>query len=290
MNFLDRALPLIEPQADGQPGFSVIPLEPGQKKPVPVLGAHSRSNNEDVIRYWAEKYPEANVGICADVHYTLLETDDETRFRELIASMTFGGIPETKQLGSGRPNRCCWILRRAPWCGEGCLEVPGLFEFRNKNQYVAAPGSIHPEGYTYKWFNDGPIAKMPREIVKALTQLDAGYQGQARSEFQRPGAIATFRLHYRVRHDADDLLNIPNLVIGEGERHYTLMSLAGMLHDGEREAEDIVEILQQIRDTYFVGAGDKGNYEIENVVDFAMKKTPNAPMFRRITIGGKVVR
>jgi hypothetical protein len=41
--------------------------------------------------------------------------------------------------------------------------------------------------------------------------------------------------------DPADLLTL-DLEIGEGERHYTLMSLAGLLHDGERTAEDIAEI------------------------------------------------
>jgi hypothetical protein len=48
--------------------------------------------------------------------------------------------------------------------------VGGLFEFRNYNQYVVAPGSVHPLGLTYRWLNDAPIIEMPDWLVDVITK------------------------------------------------------------------------------------------------------------------------
>src|SRR4051794_15370598 len=132
VNFLDRATPLIER------GFSVLPLASRDKAPVPGLGATSATSNADIIEHWAAQYPDANVGIASDANFTLLETDDETRFRSLVRMTTGRELPETLQLGSGRPNRSCWVFKRSAVCGNDCLELPSVFEFRNRNQYVTA--------------------------------------------------------------------------------------------------------------------------------------------------------
>jgi hypothetical protein len=59
VTFLSRALPLIDR------GFSVIPLAERGKSPVGP-GATSRSRDINQITAWAQQWPEANVGICAD--------------------------------------------------------------------------------------------------------------------------------------------------------------------------------------------------------------------------------
>jgi hypothetical protein len=61
--------------------------------------------------------------------------------------------------------------------------------------------------------------------------------GTGKGEHIQPGPYATLRHAYLQRMEPADLLTL-DLEIGEGERHYTLMSVAGLLHDGERTAED----------------------------------------------------
>jgi hypothetical protein len=71
--------------------------------------------------------------------------------------------------------------------------------------------------------------------------------------------------------ESDDMLSL-DLQVADGERHYTLMSLAGLLHDGERSAEDIAEILRSVRDEYF--SAGKGDEEIERVAEHAVRRAP----------------
>jgi Bifunctional DNA primase/polymerase, N-terminal len=130
-NFLDRANAMLER------GFSVIPIAPRDKKPVPGLGANSRTQNLDVVAEWANMWPDANAGVCADDNITILESDDAARFRKILSEMGVA-LPVTLT-GGASPNRPHWFYKRTPACGESCVTVPGLFEFRNVNQYVVGP-------------------------------------------------------------------------------------------------------------------------------------------------------
>src|SRR5215467_8950394 len=69
-NFADRAQPLMIR------GFSVIPLESRGKKPVPGFGARSRTRDAANVLDWCQKWPDANVGVCADENYVILDIDD----------------------------------------------------------------------------------------------------------------------------------------------------------------------------------------------------------------------
>lgn len=266
-NFSSRAVPLIDR------GFSVIPLTPNDKAPVLGIGALSRSNSREIVAGWAVAYPNANVGICSDDNFTLLETDDEKMFREKVRATTGNELPKTLKLGSGRENRGCWIFKRTDKCGTDCLEVPGVFEFRNRNQYVAAPGSIHPNGSEYRWLEDAPIIPMPDWLVVALIELDGGYKGTASSEHVKTGPANALKDAYGYHCDPEDMFGL-DLEIASNERHYALLSVAGFLHDGRRDREDILDILKRVRDEYCQSPEDKGDAELERIADHVMKGEP----------------
>ncbi len=267
-------------------GLEVIPLAVRGKAPVGP-GAKSRSNSRLQVQAWARLYPDSNVGICSGRDLTILETDDLLAFTTKVREMTGKKIPDTLQGGSGKPNRCFWIFGRTAACGDDCLEVPGLFEFRNRNQYVAAPGSIHPEGYIYSWFQDIPIQPMPNWLVRVLKELDGAYAGRKTSHHQQCGATAMLHRAYKLNYNVADLLIIKDLEIPPSERHYTLVSVAGFLHDGERSADEIAEILESIRDTYFVAAEDKSNDEIQRIAEDVVHREP-CPVYRLYFAGREV--
>jgi hypothetical protein len=68
---------------------------------------------------------------------------------------------------------------------------------------------------------------------------------------------------------ADDSFDIH---VSAGERHYFLQAMAGLLHDGTRDADELFEILSAMRDKY-CEAG-KGDYEIRNLTDWTLTKEP----------------
>ena len=253
-------------------GFSVIPIAPRDKKPVPGLGANSRTQNLDVVAEWANMWPDANAGVCADDNITILESDDAARFRKILSEMGVA-LPVTLT-GGASANRPHWFYKRTPGCGESCVTVPGLFEFRNVNQYVVGPGSIHPNGSDYRFWNDAPIVELPDAVINALRQLADEYdgEGEGANEHIQPGAYSKLKVAYMRHHDPADLLKVEGLVVDEGERHYCLMSLAGLLHDGERSAEDIKDILVDVQGAYFADA--KGEQELESIANYAVSKDP----------------
>jgi hypothetical protein len=262
--FLSRATALIDR------GFSTIPLLPKDKKPIPGIGANHRTRDLNVIGVWAQQYPDANAAVCADGQTTILESDNADLLKAKLAAMGVT-LPETLT-GGARANRPHYFFKRTPECGETCLQVPALFEFRNAGQYVVGPGSIHPGGHGYRFWNDAPMVEMPADVLYALHELAEGYSGEARTEHIQPGPYAALRNAYLRGLDPTDMLQLDGLAIGEGERHYTLVSLAGLLHDGERTAEDIAEILRQVQDAYFIGA--KSDQEIQSIAEYAVRKEP----------------
>lgn len=50
------------------------------------------------------------------------------------------------------------------------------------------------------------------------------------------------------------------------------MSLAGLLHDGERSADDIAEILQSVQETYF--SESKSEIEVSNIANYISRQEP----------------
>jgi len=110
-------------------------------------------------------------------------------------------------------------------------------------------------------------------MIAALREMADDYAGSggSRGEHIQPGPYAKLRHAYLQRMEPADLMNL-DLEIGEGERHYTLMSLAGLLHDGERTAEDIADILEQVQATYFTEG--KGGMEVSNIANYAIRGEP----------------
>lgn len=265
-NFKENAVRLIDR------GLSVIPCQPGAKDP--ILGATKRTRSKDVVEQWAQKWPTANVAICSDDNITLLETDDETRFREKIRKLTGREIPATLACGSGRPNRRCWIFARTSECGDTCSKVDGLFEHRNRNQYVVGPGSIHPSGLVYRWLEDASIIAMPDWLMVAILALHKQAAKLAKiSHHQKCDAAGKLFQAYRLHRRPEDMYQIKGLEIIDGEQHYTLLSCAGFLHDGKRSEDEIALVLKTLRDLYCVGR-EIGDYEVENIAAHVSHREP----------------
>ena len=213
MNFLDRALPLIER------GFSVIPLKPAAKDTLPGIGAKSRSRDPQQIQAWAEKFPTANVAIVADENFGILESDDYARFSELLKQSTGATIPKTLMACGSSENRPHLFFRLV--ANPENLVMPGLFELRAVNQYVVGAQSQHPNGSEYRWLNDASIATLTPALLAGLKHL-AG-------EHKRGMAA----------------VNLSDEKFPEGTRHYALLSLAGKLWDGKKTTDQLFDELWQ---------------------------------------------
>jgi hypothetical protein len=277
-------------------GFAVIPLQPGSKDPdftlVPKVdgktgtgGACRRTRDWKQIEHWAALSPYANVGVCADSRITILESDNEPQFRQLVRDVSRGMFGESKELpatltSQARPGRPHFFFLATARTNsiEGAPGIQGLFEWRRENQYVVGPGSLHPTGALYAYTNTAPMVPMPDWLVDVLLEIREAYRGeQSRaSKYVRvgPAAIARDALISTYCLDPDAMLADPEfeLHVEAGERHYFLQAMAGLLHDGERTADELTDILKRMRDAYC--ASGKGDYEVENLALWTAKQTP----------------
>ncbi len=170
-------------------GFAIIPLQPGQKDPdftlVPRIngeagtgGAARRTRDLATVQQWATVSPNANVGVCSDDAVTILESDNEQQFRQLVRDVSrtlFGESRElpstlTSQAREGRPH---FFFLATPKTNavEGAPGIQGLFEWRRVNQYVVSFGSLHPTGAFYKIVNDVPLVPFPDWLIEVLAEI-----------------------------------------------------------------------------------------------------------------------
>lgn len=276
--FLDRATALVER------GFAVIPLLPKDKSPNTAIGsgATRRTRDKAIISAWANLSPDGNAGVCSDDRITILESDDEKRFRELIKSVAGRDLPETLT-SQARENRPHWFFKQTDKSRavSGSPAVQGLFEWRHENQYVVGAGSIHPSGVPYRITKDVPIADMPDWLVDALLQIRDASDGErnAASSFVKVGAAGVCKQAYLSKYEMslDKMLADLGfeLEVGPGERHYFLNSMAGILHDGTRDEDQLATDLIRLRDAYCAeGERTVEDEELRNLAEWALRRAP----------------
>ena len=200
--FLQRALPLLDR------GFSLIPLLERGKAPQPGIGTKSKSTDRAQIDRWAEIFPNANVGVCADEQFLILDADDNERLTELLQSTRGVAIPPTFTVESSPGRRHYYFRQTATTFSQKAnIAVGALFELRHREQYVVGPGSIHSKtGLPYAIVDSRDPVALPDSLLNALGYL----KGETR--------IRTERAKIKVT---------AGTKIGEGEgRHYAILDFA----------------------------------------------------------------
>jgi hypothetical protein len=198
-------------------GFSLTVLQPRSKEPLlPFFGPRSRIRDLGQLAGVPE---DANLGVCADENFLVLESDNEAQLRLVLKNSRGVQIPPTFT-SRARDNRPHFYFRQtARTLGlEKNLALPGLFELRCSNQYVVGPGSIHPKGPVYAVVNGAEVIPFPDELLDALLYL----RGEVKT------SLPTVTLGKK---------------LGEGEgRHYALLHLAAKVWNG-----DVEETFQEVQ-------------------------------------------
>ena len=264
LTFTDRALAAV------RRGFSIVPVAPRDK--YPLRGAKSRTNTEDGVRQFASQVPvNANYGIVADSRFTILETDDHAKFVSALGKP----VPPTFSV-SATPNRGYWVFEQTDKTRtiKKNLEWEGVFEHRHINEYCVGPGSIHASGREYVIVRDVEPIPMPDWLVDKLQEL---YRAAPIST--KPGvttevdkdAYSKLRSAYLWELNPEHMLKA-DVEISMG-RHGTMLSIAGLLHDGERTKEEAISILEQLWEK-FCTRPPRGRKEIEDIVQHAFSREP----------------
>jgi Bifunctional DNA primase/polymerase, N-terminal/AAA domain len=239
MTFAERAADL------QQRGFSLIPLQARDKKP--ILGVTSKTRNADVIASWAEQYPDANVGVVADDEFVILDADNADKMVELTGRLNTYTVQSS-------PGKAHFYFRRNSFPIRN-LELGTLGSLRAENMYVVGAGSIHPKtGEPYRVVNDAPVATLHPAVYRGL-------------EIQAQHAE---REVARITANWDGLSKIP-----QGMRQYFLRSQAGKLWDGEKPEEELFAELQDLNEKFCDPAKDES--DVYRLVSWVMTKEPNIP-------------
>lgn len=257
--FQDRAVELL-----GR-GFSLIPLQPSGKAPIHGIGAKSKTKDPAVIQSWAEQFPEANVGVVADNDICIVESDDLGALRTIVKNSTGKDLPQTLSACGSSENRPHFFFKHTEKSRNiGCLQVPGLFEARFVNQYVVAPGSIHPNGAVYRWLNDAPIVEIPDWLVSELARLALTQKTDRKNPVVQAG---------------------PDGRIPEGGRHYELFRQLGKQWTGEQTEEELLEWARDWNDQNCNPPMEE--WRVCNDVRDIMKREPYQPGPKVLLLGSK---
>lgn len=196
-------------------GWSVVPLKHGLKLPlIPWLEYQQRPPEEDEIRSWFERWPDANLAIVTGRASGVVVLDSDPRHRgdESLQALEseHGTLPPTVEAISGGGGRHLYFAPGDALVRSRVGFAPGL-DLKGEGGLVVAPPSVHPSGGRYAWRSGhapGEIAPAPvPDWVLALDRADAAKRGHPLQ-------------HWR------DLVRDG---VGEGARNQTVASLTGHL-------------------------------------------------------------
>jgi Bifunctional DNA primase/polymerase, N-terminal len=227
-------------------GLSIHPVKSRGKEPLLNRWPEMATSDPRQIEAWQQQFPGCNYGVAASDDVCILESDDVDTLRDKLSRQ----LPQTYTV-QARPNRPHIYFRQtAESRAAGNLDLPGIFEFKQRNRYVVAEGSIHPTGAAYTCIVDAPIVEIPAWLVADLVRLRAGSGTRMSAPLPADGRK-----------------------YGEGEgRHPMLMSQAAKLWDGEKSFEEMFEALQTLNEQYC--DPPKEAHKLVGMIEWVMSREP----------------
>jgi hypothetical protein len=149
-------------------GWQCFPLKPQTKEPATRRGFYDATTNPATLRRWFENFPY-NVGIRtgAPSNIFVVDIDGVAGFASLAEiECEHGRLPPTLLSSTGN-GRHYWFATRDPIpCSTA--KIGAGVDVKGDGGYVVAPNSTHPNGKTYRWFDD---SKSPAAAPDWLLQL-----------------------------------------------------------------------------------------------------------------------
>lgn len=269
--FLDIAAPL------AARGFRMIPIPAGAKAPVwKAWPSKAQNTPEGLAQLQAEadadtRFKEWNAGCVAHPDNLCLLDCDRPDLVEQIERETGQKLPVTFTVKSG--GRGCPHFYFAPTERSRRMKntSTGDFDFWTFSHQCVAPGSTHSSGRKYEIAVDAPLTPVPDWLCDWMEKQERNFTNGATGSVDATG-LAKLKSAYLQDLDPEAMFGLENVEIASGQ-HPTILHLAGLLHDGERDSDDIAEILKRVWEEYCVGRTvDEG--EIQRLVDHTLKGDP----------------
>lgn len=160
-------------------GFAIFPLAERSKEPLANSHGHKDATRDaGRVGDWGQGLPYCNVGIRCGAESNLFVLDVDVReakgdkpavdgFDTLTAyKLQYGDLPATLTIRTGGGGRQ-YYFRHIDGAGNKVGFGDGL-DTRAEGGYVAAPGSIHPNGNAYTVEVDAPIADAPAWLAELV--------------------------------------------------------------------------------------------------------------------------
>ena len=158
-------------------GFSVIPLVPGEKRPVlkvaPYLHGEQRMTKEEIQTHWTIN-PQHGVGIVTGFPSGVVVVDVDTRHGG-DNDQTLADCPSdlVGQTGGGGLHIFCRHPGGRVRCGK--TGRPGV-DLKADGGFVVAAPSLHPSGKRYEWLRFGEPGELPQWALEK-PQATPGAEG-----------------------------------------------------------------------------------------------------------------
>jgi Bifunctional DNA primase/polymerase, N-terminal len=148
-------------------GFAVFPCLERSKAPACGRGFHDATTNPATLRRWFGSYHRYNIGIATGLISGVWAldvdgSDGAVALAELEAR--FGSLPPTSTVITAAG---CHLWFRADRPMPTTAGRIGLHvDTRGEGGYVLAPPSLHPDGTSYRFGNDEPLALAPEWLIQ----------------------------------------------------------------------------------------------------------------------------
>jgi len=169
-------------------GIPVMPLEPRGKRAFLNEWQNLGTTDPAQIAKWDKLNPAYNCAALARYDGCWMLDDDTSTLAQKYKDDTGLDLPQTFTVKTARGfhyyfshDAASRLIRYGGNENSGVIDIPGFKgEARCNNQYVVAPGSVHPSGALYEICDDAPIASAP---VRLLEWLQKSY---SLSESRKP--------------------------------------------------------------------------------------------------------
>ncbi|OBY33156.1 hypothetical protein ACT18_04570 [Mycolicibacter kumamotonensis] len=144
-------------------GYEVLPLR--GKTPLTGQGFYDATTDAQVIEYWWDKWPDANIG-CRPPEPAIIFDVDPRNGGSLAA---LGDYPETRTARTGSGGWHVWFGARGKFRST-LLGADGI-DIKTQHGLIAMPPSIHPTtGRPYVWEIGNPVAALPEHLISRVVK------------------------------------------------------------------------------------------------------------------------
>jgi len=227
-------------------GLSVIPIIPGQKKPMVKWQQYqtTRATKEQIVSWWT-KTPNANIGIVTgDVSDVFVVDIDTAEGQENLLQYGFETI-DCPTVTTPRDGQHLYFKNPSQKITIGAGIIPGT-DFRGNGGFVVAPPSVNGNGKGYVWqkaFARDALAVLPDAYIKKI-MAGATLASPSRDALNNKSTLYKATTEQATTTDNTDNNRQQMFVLGT--RDNDLFHTANCLVKGGMPAEEIKQVLERL--------------------------------------------